>query len=301
MKRMFVFILFAATGILFPQDFNFRWPVDDNTITATFGESRSTHFHNGIDIGGGEQNVYPVDDGEVVYYFEEGNSPGDIPTGLGNFIVVEHGKEVRSVYCHLKKNSILKSKYNVEKTDCIGLTGSTGFSKGIHLHFSLIDLESGSLINPLLFLPKYVDRVSPHIGRIYAVRNGKKIELKNGMSISPGKVRITAEIYDRITLRGMEVSPYRIVLKIGKKVVVDIVYDLLKRKNGKTVLSGVDGVFFKDFYTSGKISEWEVSPGILNLKKGRVELEISVWEFSRPPASFNGKKSVKTVSLIVSN
>ena len=36
----------------------YKWPVRNISLTATFGEDRWGHFHSGIDLGGGEQEIY---------------------------------------------------------------------------------------------------------------------------------------------------------------------------------------------------------------------------------------------------
>ena len=116
-----------------------EWPVKTVRLYATFGENRMDRFHSGIDIGSGEQEVRPIADGEIVYAFEEKENPDALPSGLGSFIVIEHDKELRSLYAHLKKGSLVKGPGTVSQQDVIAVTGDSGNSSGKVLHLALID------------------------------------------------------------------------------------------------------------------------------------------------------------------
>ena len=102
MKKIVIALLIISSALVFA----FEWPVDIKKITATFGESRSDHFHSGIDIGGGEQIVYPIGPGEVVFRFDEQTSYSSVPLGLGSYLVLNHTEGLRSIYAHLKNQSI---------------------------------------------------------------------------------------------------------------------------------------------------------------------------------------------------
>jgi len=68
--------------------------------------------------------------------------------GLGNFIIIEHGYGYETIYGHLSSINI-KKESKVKRGDLIGLTGSTGYSTGPHLHYQ-INLY-GKYQNPLYF------------------------------------------------------------------------------------------------------------------------------------------------------
>jgi hypothetical protein len=59
-------VLVAAGTPLFGLD----WPVAARIITGTFGEDRGDHFQDGIDIGGGNQDVHAVLPGELVFRYD---------------------------------------------------------------------------------------------------------------------------------------------------------------------------------------------------------------------------------------
>ena len=79
--------------------FSFEWPVDDVVLKKTFGEVSGKSFNSGIILGGERQAVHPVDYGEIVFYQDD---EGNLPSGLGRFVVVEHARNLYSIYSRLE-------------------------------------------------------------------------------------------------------------------------------------------------------------------------------------------------------
>jgi len=67
---------------------------------------------------------------------------------LGNYIVIDHDYGYETYYGHLSAFKVTKGQ-DVKRGDLIGLTGSTGWSTGPHLHYQ-INLY-GKYQNPLFF------------------------------------------------------------------------------------------------------------------------------------------------------
>lgn len=58
----------------------------------------------------------------------------------GNAILINHDDNTQSVYCHLRKNSIIvKKDQRVQKGDVIAMVGMSGLSEFPHLHYGYID------------------------------------------------------------------------------------------------------------------------------------------------------------------
>jgi murein DD-endopeptidase MepM/ murein hydrolase activator NlpD len=92
--------VFAQDRPVFPsKDINYLWPTNaSDYMSATFGETRSAHFHAAIDIGtwGREgYDVYAARDG-LLYRI------GVSPYGYGNVIYLQHEDETFTVYAHLQ-------------------------------------------------------------------------------------------------------------------------------------------------------------------------------------------------------
>ncbi|MCG1013059.1 peptidoglycan DD-metalloendopeptidase family protein [Tepidanaerobacter sp. GT38] len=122
----------------------FLWPAPSSkAVTSDFGWRihpifKTKRFHDGIDIGAPMgADVLAADDGEVIFAGSYG--------GYGNTIIVSHGGGISTQYSHLSKILVGVGK-KVLKGDKIGLVGSTGWSTGPHLHFSVI--KNGEYVSP---------------------------------------------------------------------------------------------------------------------------------------------------------
>ena len=113
----------------------FILPVDSVRITAEFGGQRILNGkkkkdHNGMDFGGTEgDSVYAITDGIV-------RLAGEKFYYNGNFVLLDHGQGLSSVYLHLSKLHV-KNNQHVKKGELVGEIGSTGRSTGPHLHLGI--------------------------------------------------------------------------------------------------------------------------------------------------------------------
>ena len=272
-----IILLLILNLLLNHKLFTFDWPVEKRILTATFGESRMDHFHNGIDIGGGEQSIHPAEQGEVIYYYEEGENPLDLPTGLGSFIVLEHEKNLRTLYAHIKKGTVEKTRVNLKTNDTLGIIGDTGCSIGKHLHFSVIDKEFEQIVNPLLLLPPLKDTKAPVIKGVYLKKDGQLQELKNSISLKGGKAELLIETYDpgEYVRYFCPLSPYKINVFVNGEEIFYINYKALKQNNNKTILEKSGNKSFRDYY----YTDWQVNLGSCVLPMGETRLEIVVQDF----------------------
>ena len=86
-------------------------------------------MHNGIDISASKGTpVHAPADGVV-----ERSGWGK---GMGNFIVINHGRNIKTYYGHLSLIKVHNGQ-KVKRMDIIGTIGSTGRSTGPHLHYEV--------------------------------------------------------------------------------------------------------------------------------------------------------------------
>ena len=67
----------------------------------------------------------------------------------GNYVVIYHGSGIQTLYAHLSKINV-KVGQEVKQGDVIGISGTTGNSTGIHVHFMVY--VNGSHTNPLKYV-----------------------------------------------------------------------------------------------------------------------------------------------------
>lgn len=126
--------LTAINNPMAADDNQAAWPIRGQ-ITTRYGVPHWPYqpIHTGIDISDGQRPgvtpIRPFKPGivtEVVYS----------NTGLGNYVVVDHGEGLTSVYAHLHTITV-QTGQRASKDTQLGTEGSTGASTGTHLHFEI--------------------------------------------------------------------------------------------------------------------------------------------------------------------
>lgn len=124
----------------------FLWPLPSgcNTISCVYGYrihpiTGKYSFHNGVDISVSTgTNVYASKAGTVI--------TSQWNTAYGNYVVISHGDGVSTLYAHLSELDVSVGDYVIQG-ETIGLSGSTGWSTGPHLHFTIF--VNGESVNPM--------------------------------------------------------------------------------------------------------------------------------------------------------
>ncbi len=127
--------------------------VQDPTISAYFGTRRS---YNGGPVGqcGHEGQDFAVDGGTPVYAPAGGIVVLAEPLQVrGNVVFINHGLAVYSGFYHLSEIDV-KNGQRVKAGDLIAKVGTTGFSTGDHLHWSL--WVDGVYVDPIAWTTRTV-------------------------------------------------------------------------------------------------------------------------------------------------
>jgi murein DD-endopeptidase MepM/ murein hydrolase activator NlpD len=115
-------------------------------VTSDFGErfhpilQRET-LHAGIDLRANFEIVNAIANGIIV--------KEDYDTRSGNYIVIQHGNGIESIYCHLSK-FLCRPGDLIFAGDRIAVSGATGAATAPHLHFAI--KENGKFIDPIPLL-----------------------------------------------------------------------------------------------------------------------------------------------------
>lgn len=142
-----------------------NWPASGR-LSQGYGSTSETgfindyyKFHNGIDIAA------PI--GTPIYVAKEGRVAAignDDKYAYGKWIAIDHGNGLTTLYAHLSLQSVSTGSI-IKEGQKIGYMGSTGFSTGSHLHFTVYAsntfqttqrwfglLPIGASINPFNYL-----------------------------------------------------------------------------------------------------------------------------------------------------
>jgi murein DD-endopeptidase MepM/ murein hydrolase activator NlpD len=113
----------------------FTYPVDNVRITGVFGNQRilngkPQNIHNGIDFGGSESDTVRAISNGIIRFV------GNDFYYNGNFVLIDHGQGLTSIYLHLSKTVVQTGAF-IKKGTPLGFVGSTGRSTGPHLHLGV--------------------------------------------------------------------------------------------------------------------------------------------------------------------
>ncbi|MBI1767666.1 MAG: peptidoglycan DD-metalloendopeptidase family protein [Bacteroidetes bacterium] len=145
------------------RDGNIPWPkiAGSNLITSHLQPSRTIDGtakpHQGLDIGASSGSTYrAAAGGKVIATSGDGNykdNPADGKSapnaadggGWGNYVVIDHGNGIVTLYAHMKEGSLsVKPGDEIKDGQSIGEVGNTGHSFGAHAHVEAIYNKDGS-------------------------------------------------------------------------------------------------------------------------------------------------------------
>lgn len=125
------------------------WPtIGAYSISSPYGERDfGDGWHGGVDFvrpgGSSGCTVVSAEAGVVIYTGWYGSG--------GNTVIIDHGKGLTTMYCHMQDDSIKVSVgQKVTRGQPIGNIGATGFVTGPHLHFEV--RVNGKDVNPMPYL-----------------------------------------------------------------------------------------------------------------------------------------------------
>jgi murein DD-endopeptidase MepM/ murein hydrolase activator NlpD len=120
----------------------FRWPLDNVYITQYFGYTKfalsgayNGSQHNGVDFGApiGTKLYAPLT-GTVRNVGNTDAVPGCY--SWGKWLLIDHPNGLSSMFAHMSQISVSPGQ-KVKTGDIVGYVGSTGYSTGPHLHYTL--------------------------------------------------------------------------------------------------------------------------------------------------------------------
>jgi murein DD-endopeptidase MepM/ murein hydrolase activator NlpD len=140
-------------------------------VTSPFGPRKlsidgASTYHKGVDIAAAAgTNVQAAGGGKVI---EAANNHPK----LGNYVKIDHGNGVVTLYAHLQKPMTALKGKDVFQGDVIGQVGSTGVSTGNHLHYGVY--KDGVAQDPL----KYFSRQSKAAPSTQTAKKKRDTELE---------------------------------------------------------------------------------------------------------------------------
>ena len=122
------------------------WPVDGK-ISSPFGKWRGKHKHEGIDIP--MPAGTPIRAARNGVVARTGNNATMGFRGYGNFVMLDHGGNVKTFYAHCLSVCVVEGQ-RVMQGQVIAYVGNTGRSTANHLHFEV--RLNNAKVNPIPYL-----------------------------------------------------------------------------------------------------------------------------------------------------
>ena len=130
----------SSSGWLYPLPY--RVPVTSAYGYRVHPVTGDWSFHTGVDLGAGEGTpIYATRSGTV--------TTATYSDVYGNYVTINHGDGYSSLYGHMTHYVVYAGEY-VSQGQIIGYVGSTGWSTGAHLHFTIY--YNGSTVNPMDYI-----------------------------------------------------------------------------------------------------------------------------------------------------
>ncbi|WP_088834399.1 M23 family metallopeptidase [Paenibacillus tyrfis] len=130
----------------------YAWPVPQvRNMTSSFGEQRGAEIHKGIDIA--HQQGAAFTELQPIYAMAAGKVTAAGPaSGYGQWIVIDHGQGLTSIYGHLESVMDVRAGDQVTKGQRIARIGrgKVGTSTGPHLHLQVE--QNGVPVSPLSYV-----------------------------------------------------------------------------------------------------------------------------------------------------
>jgi len=245
----FILILTIIPGM---SAFGSQFPLDNNTITGSFAEFRTNHFHTGLDIstlGQIGMPIYAPNDCWVNYIKRDflGYAKAVFLEDENYIYVFGHLNGFDDKIEHLldtnKFKQVIyprKNEIQYKKGEIFAYTGRSG-TLIPHLHYE-IRSKNNNPINPLLF-HGVQDSMLPEIfgvaiepmsdttlinGRhdiVYFSCSKKTGKIDIGPIYIKGAYRMAVKTIDKINSQTAKLAPYRIVAQSGLKIFYDVRFD----------------------------------------------------------------------------
>ncbi|GAB4222538.1 MAG: hypothetical protein Kow009_14420 [Spirochaetales bacterium] len=257
----------CGTGILW----SYQWPVEPR-ILSVFAQG-GDGFERGIQLSSSGEPVKPIDDGELVFYSLQNNVSSSLPYALGNFVVLQHGDALRSLYAHLESVDFSEGieRKQVQKSDPLGKVGLSGATSIPGMSLFVYDLEARQFVNPFLLLPPVKDTSKPVIRNVQLEKKGEIIPLPAKEPVPKGTWEVTAELFDLSSAvkTFWPMGIYKVGLYLNGQESFLVAMDTLKEEGGITRIYPSKGLSYQDLYNGKfrmKLGSVALNPGVLNLE-----------------------------------
>lgn len=280
LKLLIVFAFVLLSQIIRCQTIELYNPISlPPSISGSFGEIRSDHFHSGVDFRTNGKTGLRVYASEIGFISRIKVSS----VGFGKTLYIEHPNGLTTVYAHLDRFAgklaqyVENAQYTqksfevevfpgkdeliIKKGEIIAFSGNSGSSGGPHLHYEARHTSSQVPVAPLMYFENWrnTDTSAPTINSIfiykidslnYLMDSLERKSLKftksrnqyrvNDTIYTLGKVGLGAEIYDYVNEKSNRCGFQEISLSVNNQITYKLNLDSFAFAETKYVNSIID-------------------------------------------------------------
>lgn len=259
--------MFFSTIFLFSVD----WPQEaqkSSDFPVNFARPCGNVFSTGI--------VFPTPDivkasntATILLQLESSDNLSMFDSPLGNTIITVNDENLMNIYANLDEIKIEKNSYIVVEGKEIATSGKSAWQKTPWgLEFKVADIQSQSVINPLVLLPKLIETEVPYLYNISLVnKNGISYKLPQNKALPAGTYNLYFEGYDTQ-------PPFKATVLINGKEAETITYNMLKKIGRSLFVDGKRNYSFDAIFPGQKKQLLATT----SLTKGKTLLVIQTFD-----------------------
>jgi len=282
-KLLFITTVFVSINLLY----SYQWPTNKDYLKSLFGSVSDGMIQDGIRFYNINQAVYPLDDGEIIYY-QDSFDFGDLDYfgGDGNILVLKHIGGFKSIYRNFSTTDNFESTDTMKKTEMIGISSSISDD----FMFSIYDDKKNAYINPQQILPFLLDNRKPVIGGVFLEADGRSFKLSRNKVLPAGDSTLLIDAWDVVKVREryLKFSPFRVNVFVDGFERYNASFSSIKEIDGQMILSGESDVPMEKFITKSGM----LFGGDIFLTNGRSLIEVVIRDI-------DGNEASKSYSVIV--
>ncbi|MGL1894335.1 MAG: hypothetical protein OCD02_22075 [Spirochaetaceae bacterium] len=267
--------------------FSYQWPSNKDYLESLFGSIHNNSVQDGIKFNSENQAIYPLTDGEIIYYqdsflFGDLNYSGE----EGNLLVVEHVGEFKSIYRNFSSTENFDFLTHINKDEMIGISKKE-YDDFI---FSVYDDKKDAYINPQQILPFLEDGKSPIINAVYLRNKDQNIKLTRNKIVPTDDYTVYVDVWDLIKIGDVfkRFTPFSINIFIDGFERHSGIFSSIKEIDNILYLSGETDIPLNNFLTGNEL----FYGGEAFLTRGRSLVEIVVRDIE-------GNEASKSYSLVI--
>lgn len=275
-NRVILTVSAIAALIIFPIA-AYEWPqtnVTSDNFYSFFGQKRSNTLSNSL-IFSESETAASTDKGEIsVIITEHDDGFNWFESTLGTAVIVNHEDSLVTVYGNLDTDELNTSLYDnpsVSTGTQFATTGNSGWQEtDSYLEFQIIDTKNNNYVNPLILMPRLVQKDSLTLtGILLKNKFGKVYDLESQRNIPSG-------VYKIYKSRQPKAVPYKTTLLVNGTESERISFNTIKQKNSELAVEGHNLYSAEELYPDNDI----MLLGELYLPRGKDTISVIVTDFS---------------------